>query len=187
MNVQPWLLICIRYVRRDTSYLQNKTKISRIRYTRYQRPGTTNHPHHLQSDMMFSLSLLQHLKKTLINIVYPHPSFGLFFAFRVMADFCLQLVQLLMCNVDYFFHLGLLIFFCTCNLLRGIVFFTCSHPPTYTHPPTLQGFCADAHRFTLKCWWVVGVGWTTFKDSPYESDYFGDPGKSNNVTFLFCS
>ena len=37
---------------------------------------------------------------------------------------------------------------------------------------TLRGFCADAHRFILKCWWVVGGGgWTTFRDSPYES-YF---------------
>ena len=45
-------------------------------------------------------------------------------------------------------------------------------PPTYTHPPTLQGFFADAHRFTLKCWWVLGgVSWTTFGDSPYENDF----------------
>ena len=26
----------------------------------------------------------------------------------------------------------------------------------HTPPPTLQGFCAGAHRFTLKFWWVVG-------------------------------
>ena len=32
-----------------------------------------------------------------------------------------------------------------------------------THTPTLQGFCSDAHRFTLKCWSSmggVGVGET---------------------------
>ena len=46
------------------------------------------------------------------------------------------------------------------------------HPPTYIHPPTLRGFCAEAHRFTLKCWWLVGgVSWTTFRDFPYESDF----------------
>ena len=58
-------------------------------------------------------------------------------------------------------------------LLRGIVS-SLGDPrrPTYTHPPTLQGFCTDAHRFTLNCWWLVaGVGWTTFRDSPYESDF----------------
>ena len=42
----------------------------------------------------------------------------------------------------------------------------------YPPPPTLRGFCADAHRFTLKCWWVVGdVCWTTFKIPPYASDF----------------
>ena len=43
---------------------------------------------------------------------------------------------------------------------------------THIHPPTLQGFCADANFVTLKCWWVVGgVGSTAFRDSPYEDDF----------------
>ena len=74
-----------------------------------------------------------------------------------------------MCGVDYFLRLGLLVCFCTYVLVihPGVLFFY-----LVTHTPTLQGFCADAHRFTLKCWWVVGdVGWTTFRDSPYESDF----------------
>ena len=60
-----------------------------------------------------------------------------------------------------FFQLGLLIIFLhmsTCYLLRGIVCFY-----LVTHTPTLQGFCTDTHRFTLKCWWSangVGVGAT---------------------------
>ena len=56
----------------------------------------------------------------------------------------------------------------------GVFFFylvTHTHRPIPTQPPTLQGFCADAHRFILKCWWAMGVGWTTFRDSPYESDF----------------
>ena len=79
-----------------------------------------------------------------------------------------------MCVVDFLFIWDCCWFFlCTWYLLRGIFFSLGDpHPPTYTHPPTLQGFCADAHIFTLKCWWVVGsVGWTTFRDSPYESDF----------------
>ena len=116
----------------------------------------------------------QHLTKTLslINIIYPVPSiwrffsiscFSLFlFAFGVVADVCC------------FFHLGLLLitFFAhACYLLRGIFSFDLvTH--TLPHPPTLQGFCADAHRFTQKCWWVVGgVGWITFRVSPYESEF----------------
>jgi len=64
-----------------------------------------------------------------------------------------------------------------CAIYRGraqVLFFILGDPQplTYTHPLTLQGFCADAHRFTPKYWWVVGgVGWTTFRDSPYESDF----------------
>ena len=51
-----------------------------------------------------------------------------------------------------------------------LFFFTCTHQPIPT--TTFQGFCADAHQSTLKCWWVVGgVGWTMFRDSPYESDF----------------
>ena len=47
---------------------------------------------------------------------------------------------------------------------------TPTHRPIHTHP-LCKGF-ADAHRFTLKCWWVVGgVDWTIFRDSPYKSDF----------------
>ena len=72
------------------------------------------------------------------------------------------------------FHSGLLILFCIYLLFAPGFFFLLGdqHPLTYTHPPTLRGFCADAHRFTLKCWWVVGgVGWTTCRYSPCESDF----------------
>ena len=51
--------------------------------------------------------------------------------------------------------------------------YTHAHRPIRTHPPTLQGFCTDADRLTLKCWWVIsGVGWTTFRDSPDEESDF---------------
>ena len=79
-----------------------------------------------------------------------------------------------MCVV--FFHLGLsTIFARPSHLLRDIFVFhlvTHTHSPIYTHPPTFQGFSADAHCFTLTCWWVVGgVSWTTFRDSPCENDF----------------
>ena len=98
--------------------------------------------------------------------------------------FALSVVADVRCR--FFFSFGVADFFCTYLLLvftPEYCFFTWSHPPTYTHPPTLQGFCADAHRFTLKCWWVVGgVGWITFRDSPYESDsILVTPGKSKNT------
>ena len=52
-----------------------------------------------------------------------------------------------------FFHFGFTLFLQirTCYLLGGIDF--CY---LVTHTPTLQGFCADAHRFTRKCWRSVG-------------------------------
>ena len=63
-------------------------------------------------------------------------------------------------------------------IYSGYFFFTWGptttdqYSPADTHAPTLRGFSADAHRFTLKCWSVVGgVGWTTFRDAPYESDF----------------
>ena len=87
------------------------------------------------------------------------------------------------------FHSGLLIiFFRHVIYSRVLLLFTWWPTLTYTHPPTLQGFCADAHRFTLKYWWVVdGVCWTTFGDSPYLRRkwlHFGHPGKSNMVCCL---
>ena len=56
------------------------------------------------------------------------------------------------CCVD-FFHFGLItcLHIRTCYFLRGCVFFQ-----LVTHTPSLQGFCADANRFALKCWWLVG-------------------------------
>ena len=49
--------------------------------------------------------------------------------------------------VDYFFaHTTGLLF------TPGYLFFFY----LVTHAPTLQGFYADAHRLTLKCWWSVG-------------------------------
>ena len=97
------------------------------------------------------------------------------FAFRVMVDgFCLHLVQLLMCAVVVSFIWGCCLFFCTYLLFTpGCCHFSLGdpHQPTYTHPPTLQGFCADAHRFVLKCWWVVsggGVGGTN-QPTPHQT------------------
>ena len=81
------------------------------------------------------------------------------FALGVVSDVLLIFVSF---GIDFFFaHI--------CYLLRGIFLFSLGdpHPTTYTYPPTLQGFCADAHRFTLKCWVVGGAGWTTFVDSRY--------------------
>ena len=55
------------YVFREIQIIyRKKAKRSRIRYTRYQRPGTTNHPHHLGTDVTFFLPRPQDLK-TLIN------------------------------------------------------------------------------------------------------------------------
>ena len=63
-----------------------------------------------------------------------------------------------------------------CNILvicSGVFFF---HLVIHTHRPIptrplCKGF-ADGHRFTLKCFWVVGgADWMTFRDSPYESDF----------------
>ena len=59
-------------------------------------------------------------------------------------------------------------------IYSGVFVFSLGDPrqPTYAHLANFQGFCPDAHRFTLKCWWVVGgVGWTTFRDFPYASDF----------------
>ena len=128
MNLQPWLLIRTRYVRRETRLIYRKTKISRIRYTRYLRPGTTNHPHHLGTDVTFFFPRPQHLKKTLINTICP-PSISivlLHFVLWLMAFVCTW------CSycVLFFFHLRLLLSFFlhipgTCYLLRDIVcFFT---------------------------------------------------------------
>ena len=125
MNIQLWLLIRTRYVRTEILQLSTeKTKISRIRYNLV--PTTANnHPHHLGTDVTFSLPRPQHLKKTLINKMYPSPLFGLFFciiscygwwfffALGVVADVCCW----------PFFPFGAVVFFAqTCSLLLGIVF-----------------------------------------------------------------
>ena len=68
-----------------------------------------------------------------------------------------------------FFSFGVVVDYCFCTYLlsftSGYCFFAFgdSRPPTFTHLLALQGFCADAYRFTLKCWlvaggWCVGVG-----------------------------
>ena len=72
--------------------------------------------------------------------------------------------------VCVFSHMGFIFVAHTCYSLRFFCSLCDPHPPTYTHSPTLQGFFADAHRFKLKCWVVGGVGWTTVRDSPCESD-----------------
>ena len=101
-----------------------------------------------------------------------------------MIFVCLHLVQLLMCLV-VFFPLRIVVDVFLCTYLSFSPFFFLlggPHPPTYTHPPILQGFSADMHRFTLKCWWVVGgVGWTTFRDSLQKWFILVTQGKSNNM------
>ena len=76
MNIQPWLLIHTRYVlvRGDTNYLQKNIYVTRIRYTRYRRPGTTYHPHYLGTGLTFFLQRPQHLKKTWFSTICPPPS-----------------------------------------------------------------------------------------------------------------
>ena len=71
-----------------------KTKISWFRCTWCQRPGTTNHPHHLARGVTFFLPRPQHLTKTLLFInqynIPPPFHFDYYFAFRVVVDdFCL--------------------------------------------------------------------------------------------------
>ena len=86
----------------------------------------------------------------------------------------------------YFFHLGLLLntflHIHACYLLLFFVLLGDPHPPTYTHPPTSRRFCADAHRFTLKYWWVVGGVIGQRSEIPPTKVtkwlHFGDPGKS---------
>ena len=85
-------MVADTYARRDINSLQKNNKISRIRYTGYQRPGTTNDPDHLGTDVTFVLPRPQHFTKILlINIVYPPPVHSDYYlAFRVMvAIFCL--------------------------------------------------------------------------------------------------
>ena len=108
-------------------------------------------------------------------------NFPISFAFRVMGDdfFCTW------CScwcVLIFFHLGWLLiidFAHTYYLLRGIVFFhlvTHAHRPIPT-PTHFARVCADVHRFTLKCWWLVGGGWcwTTCRDPPTKATSFWWP------------
>ena len=57
-----------------------------MRYTRYQRPGTTNHPHPLGTDVTLFLPRPQHVKKTfLITKIYPPLHLDYYFAFRVIT------------------------------------------------------------------------------------------------------
>ena len=69
------------------------------------------------------------------------------FALDVVVDVCCWL----------FFSLGVVeycscTYICTCYSLRGLFSFQ-----LVTHTPTLHRLCADAHRFTPKCWLVGGV------------------------------
>ena len=144
--------------------------MSRIRCTRYQRPGTTNHPHHLGTDVTFFLPR-SHLKKTLINTWYniPPPSI-LIILLHFMVFVCTWCSW---CVLLIFFSFGLDDFFtrwCAWYLLRFC------HLVTGT--PTLQGFCADAHHFTTEM--LVGGGWCWLDDIeifPLQKwVHFGDPG-----------
>ena len=82
------------------------------------------------------------------NIPLP-PPFGLLFFISCYGwSFSVALVVVDMCWF-FFFHLGLLILHML--FTPGYFFFH-----LVTHTPTLQRFSADAHRFTLKYWCVVG-------------------------------
>ena len=155
--------------------IQKKYKISRISYTRYQRNGSTNHPHHLGTDVTFFLPRPPAPHEDIINQYNTPPLLlSLFFRFSGWW-FCLFALGVVADVCWLFFHLELFSIILFAQVIySGVHFFSLGdpHPPTYTHPLTLQGFCADAHRFTPKYWWVVGgVGWTTFRDSPYESEF----------------
>ena len=96
MNIQPCLLIRTS-THVETLILQiiYRKKKSRIGYTtRYQRPGTTNHPRHLGTYVTLFLPQPQHLKNTLINTMPPPPPFWFFFCVSRYGcdDFCLHLV-----------------------------------------------------------------------------------------------
>ena len=118
----------------------------------------------------------QHPTKTLLLInIIPHFDYSFclschvwltLFALGVVADVCCWFFFVWDCCWSFFLHMLV--------IYSGVFYlWLCDpHPLTCTHLPTLRGFWADAHHLTLKCWWVVsGVGWTTFRDSPYESDF----------------
>ena len=116
MSIQPWLVADTYQVRtqRDTNSLRKEIKMSRIRYTWYQRPGTTNHPYHLGTDATFFLPRTQPLTKNLLLIHtskynIPPPSISIIlwhFVIWLMIFVCLHLVQLLMCILDFLFMWG---------------------------------------------------------------------------------
>ena len=147
------------------------------RYTRCQRPGTTDHPHHLGTDVTVFLSRPQQLTKTfsLINIYTPPFCFDNHYAFRATVDeFCFFALGVVAeSDVCYWFifSFGVVVDECYRKYLftPGYYFLLGEpHPPTNTHPSTLRGFCANAHRFPLKCCWVVGGGWCTCVTVPVD-------------------
>ena len=90
------------------------------------------------------------------------------FALGVVAVMCFVL----------FFTFGIVVdsFFCTYVYLPSCFFFhlvTHTHWPKPTHP-LCKGFALTriAWNWNVGGWWVVsGVGWTTFRVPPYESDF----------------
>ena len=165
MNIKTWLLIRISHARIEIQVSTEKTKKSIIRYI-YQRPGTTNHPHHLGTDVAFFLPLLE---DTIINqYSIPPPPLDCSFAFHILVDGVVADV----CCWFFFIWDCCWPLFCTYMVFNQGYFVLAWWPtPTDLYPPTMKGFAlSDANLVTLKCWWVVGgVGWTTFRDSPYES------------------
>ena len=101
-------------ISRDTNCLQKKIYISRITYTRCQRPGTTNHPHHRRNRCdVFSPTTTAPHEDIVNQYIIPPPSFWLLICIRVMVvDFCLFApgVDAYVC-CWLFFHLGLLLIF----------------------------------------------------------------------------
>ena len=142
----------------------DKTKISRIRYTWYQRSGTTNHPHHLGTDVTFSLPRPQHLTKTSLFVnrstIPPPPSvlitishfvlWLIFFLFVCTwcSCWCVLLIFFIWdCCWLYFFYTYLL--FTPGYLVFHLV--THTHRPIPTHP-ICKGFALT--RIALH--WNVG-------------------------------
>ena len=180
---------------RHTNYLQKYIYIyiSRTRYTRswYQRPGTTNHPHHLGTNVMFFLPRPHRITKTSlwINIIHPLPlHFDYYFAFRVTVYcFCLFALGVVANVCCWFFSFGIVVdyFLCTSLLFTpGYFVFTWWPAPTDLYPRThftrFLRWCASIHTETL-----VGGGWCWLDNvqrfSLRKWFHFGDPGKSNNI------
>ena len=96
----------------------------------------------------------------------------------MVDDFCLlALGAVADVRCWFFFSFGIFIhyFFCICSVIySGVFFFTWWPTSIDLYPPThfARVLRWRAWIHTEMFWWMVGgVGWTTFRESPYESDF----------------